>query len=203
MRDFLRGAAPQKILNLRSSKNIFSKARVLGKNVLLGDGRVKTVFETGPMAGNFWSLVPVAVAAAVLVAVLVRRGLGKGPDKKLIALGIAFAAVGFVMLFQDARVYRAVVVPYYQGAYRTVEGPVEDFAPAAAWQNPRESFTVNGVEFVIDGEAEGYFGYDRASISGGAIHENGMYVKIRYTSYDGINVILRLEVEDAGTTPAA
>ena len=157
---------------------------------------MRTVFETGVLAGNWWSLVPIAVAAAVLGAVLVRRRLGKDPGKKLIALGAVFVVVGLVLVIQDARTYRAVAGAYRDGHCLTVEGPVEDFVPAASRANPYETFTVEGVHFVLGGEAEGHFGYDRTSVSGGAIDRDGEQVKIYYLPYHGINVIVRLDVTD-------
>ncbi len=157
---------------------------------------VKTVFETGALAGDVWHLIPIIVAVGVLAVILGRRKDGKNVNWKIIAFCAVFALIGAIMLIQDIQVWHDLVEPYRRGRYLTAEGPVEDFVPAASKRNPRESFTVDGVPFVLGGEAEGFYGYDRTSLFGGAITENGMSVRICYIPYNGINVILRLDVEN-------
>ena len=135
-----------------------------------------------------------AIGAVGAVIVLALRKKGRRVDGKVIAFIAAFAVIGAVLLVRDAGTYRDIVGPYRRGEALTAEGPVEDFVPAASRWNPYESFTVDGVRFVLGGEADGYFGYDRTSVSGGAIDRDGRQVKIYYLPYNKINVIVRLDV---------
>ena len=156
---------------------------------------METVFETGIPAGNWWSLIPVAVGVIGAAVILTLRKKGRRVDGKVKAFIAVFAAVGAVLLARDAMTCRDIVGPYRRGEALTVEGPVEEFIPTVFRRNPYESFTVDGVRFVLGGEAEGHFGYGRTSAFGGAVDRDGMYVKIYYIPYNGTNVIVRLDME--------
>lgn len=158
---------------------------------------MKTVFETSLWTGDWLFLIPVVIAVAAWAILGWRYKTGKNTDVKFTLAAAFLTLIAVLIIADNVKAYNQVLTAYRRGDCRIVEGEVTDFVPAASKHNPYEEFTVDGVTFNL-GNSGGrqYFGYAKTSAFGGAITENGMYVKIWYILYEGTNVIVRLDVAD-------
>ena len=131
----------------------------------------------------------------VLMKKLCRSGfLGrKGAAWVVAAAVLTVLVLGGAFFWMNALQYRATVGAYRRGEYRTVEGYVEDFHAMPETGHDRESFTLDGVEFVYS-DYQLQFGYHNAKSLGGVVTGDGQHLKIGYTQVYGLgNVIVYIE----------
>lgn len=83
---------------------------------------------------------------------------------------------------------------YYNQAYKVAEGEIENFVPMAAGGHGSESFTVAGVKFEYSDFDSTYYGFNNTSSHGGPIKANGQQVRLAYITFDGRNIILKIEL---------
>lgn len=86
--------------------------------------------------------------------------------------------------------YYGIIDDYKSGNYEIVEGYVEDYSPIKKEEKNTDSFKVNNVEFVLPNN----IGYKLTSLTDCHIKGDGQFVRIGYVRIDGINYIIRLEV---------
>jgi hypothetical protein len=176
-----------------------------------------TIFSVGDVPIYWWA--PLAPLVGLLFGValvwltsrgaldtlpnVLLRGVGPANRVKLKALGwflvilsVAWVSVASVVVFGEWQALRGAL---RTGAYRVVEGPVEDFKPMPSSGKGLETFRVRGVEFSLS-DFEMTSGFHTTTYNGGPIRE-GLNVRIAYLPYRRRNVILRLEI--APTTSEA
>ena len=73
-----------------------------------------------------------------------------------------------------------------------VEGTVENFSGG---NNGADSFTVNGVYFSLPDADSNLYAYDCARRDGGVIYGNGQNVRLTYCVQNGVNSILKIEIQ--------
>jgi len=116
----------------------------------------------------------------------------------LICFGAVFTIAGTVSLVVSiigyAHMYKNVFLEYKKNNYRVVEGEIEHLKVLPFGGNGADQFTVNSIQFEIDGTLSP--GYHKRAAKGGIIKSNGVRVKIYYINYLGTNYIMRIEAID-------
>lgn len=76
---------------------------------------------------------------------------------------------------------------------KVVEGSIEHLVPINSKETHFESFSVKGVNFRYSDHAQ-FKGFHQISATKGLIDKNGQKARIRYTTKNGKNLILKLEI---------
>ena len=158
-----------------------------------------TVFKSTLLAGNPVLILPIIVIILICVAssIYYRRPFWKTLSKRTSVIIVTLLLFQMWFLGTQLITYKNVVVAYQMGEYETVIGQVQEYKPPSTNLNPWESFSVDGVSFSYGGgECRNYFGFDKTSINGGPITQNGLFVRVSYVVYDGKNIIVQLDIID-------
>lgn len=158
---------------------------------------MQKIFETSLLAGNPALLIPAIVALVLFpIFIHIQKENKCSVAKKVLVVIVVLLIVQAWFAVTQRITYKNIVSAYQCGDYLTISGEVRDYILPATVLNKHEQFTVNGIEFSYGGgQGKNYFGYDKTALDGGAITQNGVMVDICYITYDGLNVIVRLDVK--------
>ena len=153
-----------------------------------------TVYEISRVIVTPLCLIPLGVTIIILSLLIGCFARNRKRSTAKIAVFSALLMVSFLLsivsLYIITENYKNIITPYYKGEYIVVEGEIENIR----FYNDTCKFTVNGVELGDQGQSAvlypGFMGNNKY------IHSEGKHVKVGYISYDGYNIVVRLEIEE-------
>ena len=155
--------------------------------------KTEVVYEIINDSLNPYLIVPFFITVVILILLIIsfiiKKTLKVSSSQVVgIIVFIAFTSLSIYNIFKIKQ-YNEILDDYEKGNYEIVEGFIEDYLPISEEKNT-DSFKVDNIEFILPNN----IGYKLTSLTDSHIKGDGQFVRIGYVTINGLNYIIRLEV---------